>query len=139
MERLTIDSSVFISALNIKDKFHRQSRKFFAALEEMEVEIIIPATVILEVFNILLKAGKKKAAEEAVSTLLDFTVVEIDSDFLIDALPNFEKFALKTADATIAVTSLYYQTILVSWDRRPIKEVKKVHQALSPAEFLASL
>ncbi|MDP2721106.1 MAG: hypothetical protein Q8O75_04160, partial [bacterium] len=81
--RLTVDSSVFISALNPNDPFVEISQKFFSSIAKKGSKIIIPITIALEVDNILRKVGVRQ--KEVLKTFLEdktIDIVYLDVEFL---------------------------------------------------------
>ncbi|PIS39552.1 MAG: hypothetical protein COT33_01360 [Candidatus Nealsonbacteria bacterium CG08_land_8_20_14_0_20_38_20] len=135
MASYTIDSSVFISAFNQQDVFHKQTKEFFDCLGKMDFEIILPISVIAEVGNILIKNRKIKDTLIFLDYFYEFTVIEFNYEFLLSAFPVFRKFKLKTGDILAASTAYLYKAVLISWDKQLLKQSKKLVASFTPDEF----
>ena len=135
MIKLTIDSSVFLSALLEKDSFHNASLEFFDALKKSEVTISEPITVLLEVANILIKNGVRDPSR-ALQSLLQFHILPLDRSMLVDAQFVFQKCRLKTADATVVWCASVSESTLISWDGKLLREAKKLVRAQKPTEYI---
>lgn len=96
----------------------------------------LPSLVVAEVLNNLQRLGGEKRIEIAYRFLMSFTVINLDNLFLKQALPYWRKCRLKTSDAIIAITSVIYQTVLVSWDEKLIAEAGNITKTLTPADFM---
>lgn len=135
MQKLTIDSSVFISALLPKDRFYDESRNFFEQIKRQEVVIIEPITVVLEICNILVK-NDVRGVQAVLDRLLEFHILELDTRILQDAHFVFQKCQLKTADAVVVWCASVSESTLISWDARLLREAKKLTIAQRPSDYI---
>lgn len=139
MRPLTVDSSVFVSALSRNENNTVVSREFFESIKKKQIEIIIPITIVLEVDNITQRFSlsqkeilHEKFLEEAIK------LISIDNEFLERYWIHAGKFDLKTADLIVALVSFYENSTLVSWDKKLIKGTKNFCRSKTPREFLES-
>ena len=137
MTLLTVDSSVFVSALNKKDVLHEESREFFEFLKTKDFQIVIPTIVIVEVGNILMKSKKLRNINSFLDKFYEFEVIDLDFEFLTKIFPKFRHFNLKTGDAIIASTASFYNTTLITWDRQLIYQAKKEMDVSTPRQYVS--
>lgn len=135
MQKLTIDSSVFLSSLMVGDTFHKNSKEFFTSLLSPDIVVFEPMTVLLEVCNILIKNGEKDISKVIDSFLL-FQILPIDEAVLHQALFIFKKIRLKTADAIIVWCAYVSESALITWDRTLLREAGKLIEAFTPREYI---
>jgi predicted nucleic acid-binding protein len=133
-DKLTIDSSVFLSALLPDDPHRLQTLLFFQKLAHRQPTVILPTIIVCEVTNILEKTGYQRVSS-VTKFLGAFQLVPLNEDFVESALPFWKKFALKTADAIIAVTCLLHRSTLVTWDRRLITKSTPFINAITPNDY----
>ncbi len=134
MTKLIIDSSVFISALGIKDEYSSDSRKFFEKCYDSE--IFVPALVIAEVLTVLTKQGMKNAAS-LLKYFSSLNLVPLDYGFLkyfVTHLPP--STTLKTSDLIVTLSASRHQAILITWDKKLLSENKKLLSITTPTEYL---
>lgn len=62
-----------------------------------------------------------------------------DSIFNEFYLNNLDKFVLKTSDLLIALTALYHQCPLISWDQKLLKQATKKFDAYTPKQYIQTL
>ena len=134
LKTLLLDSSVYISGLNTKDSFHKLTKKFAIRLKNKEVDIIVPVLVVLEVANIL-----QQPAEDVFYIFEDGLLINLDLSLIKEIIPLFKKIKLKTSDAVIAATAKIYEAGIISWDKKLVKESKKLVNAHTPEEYLQEL
>lgn len=136
--RLLVDSSVFLSALLETDVHYADSKEFFGYLKEREVEIslVIPATVILEITNVLVKLGHPAEAGYLPRRFPTLETIAIDDEFAARAVPVLERVRLKTADAIIAIAAFLEKATLISWDKKLLAEAGKIVPSATPAGHL---
>jgi predicted nucleic acid-binding protein len=135
MTKLTIDSSVFLSALLPSDRLHDESRLFFERLKERPVTIVEPITVVFEVCNILVKNGVRDVSR-VLERLMQFQILELDASSVPDAQFVFQKCQLKTADAIVVWCASVSESILVSWDHKLTRQAKNLVRAYTPREYI---
>lgn len=136
MNRVVIDSSVFLSALIEKETRRLETLLFFKKLGIAKKSIFVPSLVVAEVINKLQRTESKERVEIVYRFLMSFMVINLDNVFLRQAFPYWSRCRLKTSDAIIALTSAIYGTVLVSWDEKLVAEAGKITKAITPAEFM---
>lgn len=133
MKTLLLDSSVYVASLNSKDIFYKQTKKFNLKLQDqsVEVEVITPTLIILEIANVF-----KKPFEYLLPIFRANLIVELDLDLVREIIPIFKEVNLKTSDAIIVAIAKIYKAELISWDKRLIRESRKLVKAYTPKEYL---
>ena len=101
--------------------------------------LVIPATIVLEVANVLISLGHPKEAMVVYKYFPTLNIVAIDDDFVKRAIPLLEKVRLKTADAIIAVSAALGGAMVVSWDKKLLKETGKLTEVATPEVFLKKI
>lgn len=136
MDKLVIDSTVFVSALGKPDDFSVGSKQFLTKLlKHASLQLIVPTIVAAETINILQKQGK--SVKNLFSYFCGFTLFSLDADFLNQFARNLKASSLKTSDAIIAVSAKLNHALLISWDRQLLSSKNTLCQTLSPKEYLA--
>lgn len=135
MQKLTIDSSVFISTLLETDTFHKASLDFFRLLAAHPASITEPITVLLEVANVLTKAGEKNLSS-VLDSFLQFHVLPLDESLIRDTLFVFSKVRLKTADAIVVWCTSASESALITWDKILLREARNLVPAFTPREYI---
>lgn len=138
MQKLTIDSSVFISSLLETDTFHKDSIDFFRLLTTQHASITEPITVVLEVANVLTKAGRKTLSS-VIDSFLQFHILPLDESLIRDTLFVFSKVRLKTTDAIVVWCASASESTLITWDKALLREAKNLVPAFTPREYSMSL
>ena len=85
----------------------------------------------LETANIL-----KTSISDTFLIFKDSLVVDLDLDLVREIIPFFKKINLKTSDAVIAAAAKIFKTDLISWDKKLVKESRKLVKAYTPTEYL---
>lgn len=132
MKSILLDSSIYIASLNPQDSFHAKTKDFLLRLDKdlADFEIVVPVLIILEVANIL-----KKPAKDVLSIFTGGEIVEFTLDFIEKLISLFKPLKLKAADSTIVAVAKIYQAELISWDKKLIKESKKLLKAYTPEDY----
>lgn len=140
----TIDSSVYLSAIEQNDDFFAESTNFFRTILQEDYQITSPILILCEIIHTLKRNTKNAQILNQRLRLIkksftrsESTVIAMEKNFLKD----FEKLSpffakLKTSDAIVALTALIYNTTLISWDKKLNEVAKKYIPAYSPSEFL---
>lgn len=133
MKTLLLDSSIYISSLNRLDPFHQKTKDFIQDREKAseEIGVIVPILIVLEVANIL-----KKSPQEIMRFFVGGEIIELDQDLAGKLIPLFKSMPLKTSDAVIAGIAKIYKAELVRWDKKLIKEAKKLVKVYTPEEVV---
>lgn len=132
MKSIILDSSVYISRLKPQDVFNSKAKDFLLRLEEKkpDIEIVVPVLIVLEVANIL-----RKTVSEVMPVFAGGQIVELTLDLAEKISSIFETFKLKTSDAVILAIAKIYDADLISWDKKLVKEAKKIVRAATPKDY----
>lgn len=136
MQKLTIDSSVFISSLLESDTFRKDSLDFFRLLAAHPASIHEPITVLLEVANVLTKTSGKNLSS-VLDSFLQFHILPLDESLIRDALFIFSRVHLKTADAIVVWCASVSESTLITWDKSLLRAARNLVPAFTPREYLA--
>lgn len=138
--RLLFDSSVFISFLNEKDIFHKETVKFIEILsEENDIVIVVPVTVFLETVNILYKMNIDYKDQQFFEIFKRYQTVDLTFESSYSIISFFKKLNLKTNDAIIATISKITASTLITWDQKLKKEASNLVEVYTPEEVLKKL
>lgn len=138
MNKIVIDSSVFVSVLGKPDNFTISSRKLFNGLSK-DIQVVVPSLVLAET---VVNLGKQdvKIAHEAFNLLSRMGLVALDEVVVKELLSFIKKpLGLKTSDAIIAITAFRIKANLVTWDRQLLSKKNTICEAVSPADYIAGL
>jgi len=139
MTLITIDSSVYLSALIQKDHFHRASQQFFHKIEAEKKDVVLPMLIPLEVTNILYQHGipliKVQQIFESFYTTPRIRVIALDQAFGRAFVENVAKFQLKTSDGIIAASCFHFKATLVTWDKQLMTQTKHLLDTQTPLEW----
>jgi len=136
MNKLVVDSSVFVSLFGKADTFTESSASFFNNLPR-DTEIILPAIVVAET---LVNLAKQKLPTKAVyDKLLKFTIVPLDGVFLEKFRQLLGDGQMRSADLIIAATAKLNTATLISWDKRHLSKANDICEALTPKQYLSQV
>src|SRR3989339_539328 len=99
MNRVVVDSSVFLCALMEHESRRLETLLFFKKLGVAKKSVFVPSLVVAEVINRLQRTEGEKGVEVVYRFLMSFTVINLDEIFLRQALPYWSGCRLKTSDA----------------------------------------
>jgi len=140
MRYFTIDTSVFVSAVDQNDPFNKTTLDFFKSLNPEKDRIIIPITIIIELVNLVYKMDQDhQKMIEYFNDQPHVSVIPIDDYFYENYWVNFTKFNLRAGDLIIALTSFFHQTQLITWDKQFLKDTRDLCDAMMPKEFLKNI
>lgn len=136
MNKLVVDTSVFVSLFGAKDTFSENSQAFFSTLPE-DIEIVLPTLVVAET---LFSLAKQNLSTTAVyEQLMQFTLISLDGPFLEQYKQILAIASLRSSDAIIAATAKLQNARLVSWDSQHLSKANTLCETLSPTQFLKNL
>ncbi len=141
LKSYVIDSSVYVSAFLPDELKHDESRRFMKMLHDSPIEVYLPALVVAEVFNVLMRSRKYKAdfLQDVVRQFIDQAharLIPLDSTWLL-SLPRVPKgMRLKTSDLTVVFTAWLTKSVLVTWDGKMKKQAAKYVDVRTPEYFL---
>lgn len=134
MIKVIVDSSVFISALGIREIYSQNSRQFFQSLTDEQV--ILPSIVVEEILVNLRKQGKKNLLV-IYKYLQSFELIFLNKDFIRQTLPLLQKTShLKTTDFIIAASASSLKGKLVTWDEKLLLYGKAICEVMTPKDYL---
>lgn len=135
---LTLDASVWVSALDPGDAFHGKSATFVDMISRQKLALHGPAIVVLEVSCALSRRLRRAGpADEAARWLRAhpmLTLLAVDDVLLEGAIGIGRERGLRGMDALYAATAALMGAPLVSWD----VELLQRAGAKSPMEWMAS-
>lgn len=139
---LTIDSSVYLSALVPSEYRHAVSQQFLAEVERTQSDVVLPAIIPLEIVNTLRRRGLTRAKAIDLLDRLYHTdgmrIVAVDRAFSAQLLTQRARLQLKTADWIIAGTCRHYRSQLITWDEQLLRRTKRLARTVMPEVWLAA-
>lgn len=140
IDLVAVDSSVLVSLFASKESHYLHSKKLINWIIKNNVKIIMPMLVLYEVFHTLRRIGwfDEKNSYAKFSKIMNsenFAYIAVDTEFFngFKQIDFFNK--LKTSDAIIAASAFFNETVLISWDK---KMIKNCYHGCTPIEFLKS-
>lgn len=119
-EPLTVDASVFVSALSLTEPSHRESADFLSALRDRPRPLILPTLVRPEIAGAVARrtGNQQLALRDAQLGFLQGQVVMVDLDSALadEAAELAAAHGLRGADAVYAATARRFDAILVTLD-----------------------
>lgn len=133
---LTLDASVWVAALDPRDRFHEPSAAFLRAAVERGLAFAGPAFVVVETAcAVARRAGDARAGRRVHDELLAnprLTLEPLTSAFLATAARLGAELFLRGGDALYAAAAERTSAPLVSWDEEHIRRAG----ALTPQQWL---
>jgi len=134
---ITLDASVWISALDKKDPFYSETVQFLQYVVSHSIMPKTPSFALVEVACALAQRKRDpELGQQAMTKVREWPQLEILSaaDYLPDAsikegLAHF----LRAGDATYAASAILTRTSLITWDQELIERAN----AMTPTEWLA--
>ena len=102
-----VDSSGWLEYLKGSDR-----AKLFAAATEDEANLVVPVITVFEIYKKFRRERNEREALEAIGTMLNGEVVDVDLSLAIEAA----KLNLPLADSLIYATAQHYQATLWTQD-----------------------
>ena len=128
MKLVTLDSSVIIASLLKEDKHHKKAKIIWEKVQKKEVNLILPATAIIEVGGaIKRRTNSNKFADEVISQITGFeniNFIDINYNRAIETSKLAIQKKLRGMDAIFVQVSLEFNTELISFDEEMIKKSK---------------
>lgn len=134
IDSVSIDASVLISSIGIKDVFTPDSRKLFTQLTSKQ-RVVISIVAAAETM-VVLSRQKATSGAKTLDYLKQFQIVPLD----MSSLKEFSKFFdrnLKTSDFLIATTAALHRAILVTWDKQLLSPANRICKTITPAQFIS--
>ena len=140
---LSIDASVFLSALFEKEINNGYSRKFLQKVKDLGFFVSVPLLTPMEVLQSYYRITKDlKRSDGILEQFVEWNLrkrirfVPIEAAFFSRFTAHHRLFDLKTSDTIIAVNAYHEKTTLITWDKKLIKECKNKIRVLTPKQFL---
>ena len=138
----TIDTSVFVNAVEEHEIDHAFSRQFLRVVRARQVALILPTLVTVEVAGTISRLRDAVRAQRLVALLLRLqraTFVTLDPDLARYAVDLAATHRLRGADAVYAAVTQRYSSTLVSRDREHLTRLAGIVPVQHPADALAVL
>lgn len=121
MVTVVVDASVWVSAADPSDRFHKESRRFLEAIVRRQPRFLLPAIARLEVACALARRlGDGERALALTAAIFSTPLIQhkgLDRKLMETALDRGIRLQLKGADALYAAVSHLAGCKLISWDR----------------------
>lgn len=140
MRLLTVDSSVFVSAVRPEERGCNESRAFLAWVRLARPRLFLPTLALVEVAAALSRAGHDISMSQqyalAIGQLPNLFLVSLDEGLARESAALGARLGLRGADAVFLASAALYSSELVTWDREQLERGARVVQTLSPAAFM---
>lgn len=141
-QKITIDSSVFISSFISNDPHYRDSKKFMAQIIKQQNQILIPITSLMEILHAYFRATNDlNKTDELYQKFIEWNLtrqirfLNLEAEELIYFTAHHHRFNLKTADSLVALTAHRQKCPLITWDKQLLKASPAI-DVMTPKEFL---
>ena len=138
----TIDTSVWINAVEPHEQDHAASRQLLGLLRARQIPVIVPTLVTVEVAGTasrLRDAARGQRMAELLVRLRMVSVVALDDLLARHAAALAAAHRLRGADAVYAAVAQQFATTLVSRDREHLTRLVGIVPVLHPVAALAAL
>lgn len=127
---LTLDSSVFISALKKDEQYHKEALRVLEKVKDGEFLAIEPLTVLIEIVSaIRRRTGSKELALKVKRDILEINSIsffEIDRISTEKACEIAANIGIRGMDAVVIQIALEQNTTLVSLDIEMLEKAKSL-------------
>lgn len=138
----TIDTSVFINAVEPHEQDHTASRQLLGLLRARQISVIVPTLVTVEVAGTVSRLRDNARAQRLTEILLRLRMVSfvsLDDLLARQAAALAAAHRLRGADAVYAAVSQQFATTLVSRDREHLTRLAGIIPVMHPVAALATL
>jgi len=139
----TIDASVFVAACRPSEAEHNACRALLRAVRKLDIPMIEPAIVAVEIVAALRRTGDDPDGAQAyafsVLELPRLTVVTVDGKLARQAVEIAVRHRLRGADALYVTVAARYGASLVTLDAEQLKRAPASAGACKPQAALARL
>jgi predicted nucleic acid-binding protein len=138
---LTIDTSVFISALNPAERRHEESARLLQLLRDQKPVVILPTLVRVELAGAVARprgdaeAGRQASRLTFLATRRVF--VDLDDRLAEEAAELAATTVLEGADAVFVAVARKYDAVLISLDRDQLEKAPPVVAVCDPLQALS--
>ncbi|MBI4120329.1 MAG: type II toxin-antitoxin system VapC family toxin [Parcubacteria group bacterium] len=123
-----IDASVFVSAINRKEKYFEQSRNLLKQIRAEGTRVLLPEIILPEITSAIVRATKNPTlAKEVVNALKatpNFSFVPIDRNISNLAIEIITETGLKSADSIYVALAAAYNLELITLDQEQLSKGK---------------
>jgi predicted nucleic acid-binding protein len=137
---VTIDASVWISALRPQEEGSQASLAWLEKIRQTEEPILSPTLLLPEIAAVLARAGEKHEdvlrVVEQVRRLPHQLLIPLDETTAQTAAELAERCKLRGADAVYAAVAFRFGSVLVSRDREQLERLRGTVQVGLPEENL---
>lgn len=143
MQALTLDASVFVSAVSAKELDHASSLACLARLRQTSVRLFLPTLVLAEVAAALSRTGFAQegalAYAQAIAKLPNVTFIPLDEALAREAAALASRHKLRGADSIYLTTAALVGATLITLDNEQRARSALLVKAYSPQDFLAHI
>jgi predicted nucleic acid-binding protein len=140
MSAYTIDASVHINALNVREDGSQESQEFLARVEQEHLEIICPTLLVVEVAAALSRAlgdyEKGLTFALAVRDLPNLMLAPLDEPLADLAAELAARHHLRGADAVYAAVAQRHGAALVTNDRQQLERLEGILPVVRPVQAI---
>ena len=140
MSPVTIDASVWISALRPREEGSQASLAWLEKIRQAEEPILSPTLLLPEIAAVLARAGEKRGdvlrVVERVRQLPHQLLIPLDETTALTAAQLAERCKLRGADAVYAAVAFRFGSVLVSRDREQLERLRGTVQVSLPEEHM---
>jgi len=135
---LTIDSSVFVSALNEADPSFEESLRTLDAINARNDQVTIPTLVVMEVATALARVKLLPTREDWDVFLYPLVLLPMDRSFTLGFIDFIQtrQLNLKAGDTIIVYTALLTDSSLITFDQQMLAQGSKYVRTLTPQQYI---
>lgn len=139
----TLDANIFARDADPADPLHPVCRELLAALDQKQINIVMPNLVLAEVAATISRTRRDpirgRLTAQAIAAFEHVQLIPLDAALAQEAADLAADRALRGADAVYVAVARRHGCTLVSLDREQRERAALIVRALSPAEALAEL
>ncbi|HQX76299.1 MAG TPA: PIN domain-containing protein [Thermoflexales bacterium] len=140
MQTITIDASVFVSAVRAKEPDHENSLACLTQMRQTSVRLFLPTLVLAEVVAALSRTGftEENALAFAlrIAKLPNITFISLDEALAREASALAARHKLRGANSIYLATAALVGATLITLDNEQRERSTEIVNAISPRDFL---
>jgi predicted nucleic acid-binding protein len=140
---LTIDASVFVSAIRHTETGSDESNTFLDALRGSPRAVFCPILVITEtvaaIGRVTAGADLAQQAADVVDTLPGIRLVSVDAALARSAARIAAEHRLRGADSIYLAVAVLFGSTLLTWDKEMLERGSAIANTLTPTGWLREL
>jgi len=129
-QRVTIDSCVFVSALNKNEEYSEKSLRFLDKVHQGKYIAIVPVTVLIETVAAIRRRTNSdllaSKAKEFILSIENLSFVDVDYSRCMEMIDFVSANAFRGMDALIVWVAKEFECKLVTLDKEIVDLVKKI-------------